>query len=181
MKSKFNVLFEEIMNNIPDSELYGNDIIKSTLKIYNFDGTDFADVETEILNFEFLEPNSERQEIIDDYCVDEFHFDEDDDIKKIIVFDKYNNQILFDKICYTKDVNRVLENIDFTLIKENRSFDPYLSIGLYGTVELMQDKQTKKFLAKPVSEFEYIDLDANTKEEAEKEIFIRWPVEANKE
>jgi hypothetical protein len=118
MESKFNILFEEIMNNISDAELFGNEIVNSILKIYKFSNGNFNDVDTEIVNFKFVEPINDRLTEIDDYKVDETTISEELDLRKIIVFDKNTNKILFDEIFYVKDIPIILDLIDYVKLKE---------------------------------------------------------------
>ena len=114
-KTKFDLLFEEIMNNFSDKEIFGTDVHNSILKVYKWKNNDFSDVILEISNFKFLEPSAERLEIIDDLKIEEIsNIDEEDAICKIIVFDKETNKILFDVITYEGNAaNEIIDTISY--------------------------------------------------------------------
>lgn len=117
MKRNFDILFEDIMNNISDKELYGNDIHNSIVKIYKFNTSTntFDNLLVEIDNFKFLEPNSERLNIIEDLTMDLEDADSNFDICKIEIFDKETNKLLFDGITfYGNDSNEIIDLLSYT-------------------------------------------------------------------
>ena len=103
---------------VTDVELFGNEVVNSILKIYKFSNGNFNDIDTEIVNFKFVEPINDRLTEIDDYKVDETTVSEELDLRKIIVFDKNTNKILFDEIFYANDIPRILCLIDYVKLKE---------------------------------------------------------------
>lgn len=112
MKTKFDLLFEEIMSDFSDKDIFGTDVHKSILKIYKLNNKGFEDLIQEITNFNFLEPNAERTEIIKDLTVESY--DNDFNVCKIMVFEKETNKILFDVITYCgNNMNEIIDLISY--------------------------------------------------------------------
>ena len=115
--NKFDILFESIMNNISDKELYGSDIYNTILKIYKFNKSTntFDNLLTEIDNFKYLVPDVNRTEIINDLKLELSDADPNFDICKIEIYDKESNDLLFDCITfYGTDSNDIIDLLSYT-------------------------------------------------------------------
>ena len=117
-KSKFDLLFEDIMNNFSDKEVFGTDIHNSILKVYKYNSNGFSDLIYEIDNFKFLEPSKEKLNEIEDLIFDDDSYaDEIQETCKIVVFDKETNKALFEVITLLgTDSNDIIDMISY---KEN--------------------------------------------------------------
>ena len=116
-KTKFDLLFEDIMNTITDKEQFGSDIHNSILKIYKKNSKGFSDLIQEIDNFKFLEPSKERQDEINELTIEEENLldvDADQEVCKIVVFDKETNKALFEVITLLgADSNDIIDMISY--------------------------------------------------------------------
>lgn len=115
--NKFDILFESIMNNISNKELYGSDVYNTILKIYKFNKATntFDNLLTEIDNFKYLVPDVNRTEIINDLKLELSDVDPNFDICKIEIYDKESNDLLFDCITfYGTDSNDIIDLLSYT-------------------------------------------------------------------
>lgn len=96
-KSKFNLLFETVMNELKNN-LNPNELVISTLKVYNFRNGSFNDIAQEIDNFHYINPNNESNKLLEEYTIQDTDLnkfsDQESILKKIIVYKKQSNEII---------------------------------------------------------------------------------------
>jgi hypothetical protein len=130
IKNKFDLIFESIMEEITDAEMFGTDSINSILKVYKWDrGTkDFSDIDMEIDNFKF---NPEKTSSTNDYLADLTVDDNepflngnesldliDNVYKNIVIFDKNTNKILWHCFTRSENVQEIIDSISFNVNSE---------------------------------------------------------------
>lgn len=127
--SKFNILYEEIMNNY--SEVY-----TTILKIYNWNVKDnnFTNLDKEILNFKFKEGGKDESEILEDLTYD---FDqceeqnlEDGVYRKVEFIDKYTNDIILSYITDIDHLNETIKLFKYKPYNNNNNFEDLYDFDL---------------------------------------------------
>jgi hypothetical protein len=132
MKSTFDILFENIMSEISDAEQFGTDVFVSILKVYSWDPSKkgFTDVCKEITNFKFHEiSGQENNDYLDELLIDKSSIDDmdltDDAVKKILVFNKNDNKLLWEGIVASDKVDEVIKILNGPVVEsmEDDYFD----------------------------------------------------------
>lgn len=118
MNNKFNILFEELMNEFSNY----SEIHDCIVKIYDWDleQNDFTKLNDEILNFQFKEGGLDESEELESLTYDLDQCDEnklkDNFYKKVDFIDKNTQEVL---LSYITDINNLNKSINVFKFEKN--------------------------------------------------------------